>query len=304
MGQLEDMHLFTRVVDAGGISRAAEQMDLAKSAVSKRLADLESRLGTRLIQRTTRTSHLTNAGKLYYDRAQRILEDVAEINGLASDNQSSLDGHIKLAAPLSFGLCHLSSAIDAFLKQHTGITIDVDFSDRHIDLIEEGFDLSFKITRELGDSNLIAQRIAPIKLHLCASPDYLERHGVPATPEDLNQHQLLRFNLTAPKWEFHDGDGKKISFPIKAGISANNGDFLHRMAVAGHGIAHLPTFLSWQSLATGKLVKVLPEYPIDGLTAYTIYPHSRYLTQRSRLFIEYLKEYFGDNSYWDQAIHE
>lgn len=302
MGQLEDMGLFIRVVEAGSISKAADQLNLAKSAVSKRLNELEIRLGTKLINRTTRTSHLTEAGKLYYERSSQILDDVTELNGQTSEEKTAIKGTINLAAPLSFGLCHLSNAIDIFLKQHSTVSINIDFSDRRIDLIEEGLDLAFRITRELSDSSLVAQRVAPIKMMVCASPSYIKEHGEPKCHDELKQHRLLRFNLVPPKWLLTDPKGKEHSIPIHADIAANNGDFLHRMTLSGHGISLMPTFLSWKSIATGELVQLLPNYTTNPLTAFAIYPQNRYLSKRTRVFIDFLKEHFGDNPYWDQAI--
>ena len=173
MGQLEDMNMFVRVVDAGGISHAADQLNLAKSAVSRRLFNLETRLGLQLLSRTTRTSSLTEAGKNYYERAIKIVNDVAELNAVTKDSNTVLKGTINLAAPLSFGLLHLSTAIDSFINQHPGLTININFSDRQVDLIEEGLDLAFRIA-ELKDSSLIARKIFSVRHILCASPDYLK----------------------------------------------------------------------------------------------------------------------------------
>ena len=169
MGQLEDMQVFIRVVDAGGISRAAEQMGLAKSAVSRRLADLEARLGVRLLNRTTRTSSLTEAGHGFYQSSIKIIDDINELNTLTKGSKTTLEGTISLAVPLSFGLSHLAPAIDDFLKQHPELTINIDFSDRHKNLVEEGLDLAVRIA-DLKDSSLVARKISPIKTILCASP--------------------------------------------------------------------------------------------------------------------------------------
>ncbi len=193
MGQLEDITVFIRIVDAGGISRAAEQLGTAKSAVSRRLVDLETRLGVRLINRTTRTSSLTDAGRSYYERVIKIVDDITELNALTEDSNLALEGTIKLAAPLSFGLCHLSPAISAFVKQYPQLSINVDFSDRQLDLVEEGLDLAFRIAY-LKDSSLIARKISQIRMLLCASPNYLNQHGIPKTPNDLTNHQLLHYN--------------------------------------------------------------------------------------------------------------
>ena len=302
MGQLEDMNMFIRVVDAGGISRAAEQLGLAKSAVSRRLVDLESRLGVRLINRTTRTSSLTEIGRTYYERAIKVVDDVSELNAITADSSTSLQGTINIAAPLSFGLSHLSSAIDSFVKQHPELTINIDFSDRQVDLVEEGLDLAFRIA-ELKDSSLIARKISPIKIILCASPDYLKEHGTPETPDDLKNHKLLHYNISGTStWKLSDEKGKQYSINVTAKIIANNGNFLRDMAIAGHGIVSSPTFISWKAIATGDLVTVLSDYKLPQLNAYAVYPQTRYLSQRTRMLIDFLVERFGDNPYWDQHI--
>lgn len=300
MGQLEDLTVFIRIVEAGGISRAAEQLNLVKSAVSRRLVDLETRVGTQLINRTTRTSSLTDAGQLYYERAKRIVDDVIELNASVQDTETTLKGSIKLAAPLSFGLLHLTPAIDAFVKQHPALNIKIDFSDRQVDLIEEGLDLAFRIAN-LTDSNLIARKIAPIRTVLCASPGYLKVHGVPKTHEDLERHHLLSYSLSkSNSWKLTDKTGKQHHIKLNAKIVANNGDFLNGMAIAGHGIILLPTFISWKAIANKQLIPVLADYRTPELNAYAVYPQTRYLSQRTRLLIDFLVERFGSKPYWDQ----
>jgi len=163
MGQFEQMQLFRRVVDAGGIGKAADQLGMAKSGVSRQLLALETRLGVRLINRTTRRSSLTEAGKAYYEGALKLIDDVVELDALTSDTGSSLKGTLRLAVPLSFGLCHLSTALDEFARGHPGLTLDIDFSDRIVDLAERGIDVAIRIT-ELEDSSLQARRLCPIRI--------------------------------------------------------------------------------------------------------------------------------------------
>jgi len=303
MGQLEDMNMFIRVVEAGGISRAAEQMDIAKSAVSRRLTGLETRLGVSLLNRTTRTSSLTDAGQSYYERAIKVIDDVIELNANTADTGCALAGTIRLAAPLSFGLAHLAPAIDVFAKEHPELTIDIDFSDRQIDLVEEGFDLAFRIA-ELKDSTLIARKISPIRLILCASPNYIKENGMPKTPEELKNHYFLRYNVTGwSSLKLKDKNGKEHVVKLSAKMIANNGDFLKDMAVAGHGIVSSPTFISWKAIATGDLVPVLSDYKLPQPNAYAVYPQTRYLSQRTRILIDFLVERFGDNPYWDHNIN-
>lgn len=304
MGQLEDMNMFTRIVNAGGISRAADQLGLAKSAVSRRLVDLETRLGVRLLNRTTRTSSLTEIGQSYYQHAITIIDDVAELNALTTDANTTLKGCIKLAVPLSFGLSHLSPAIDDFLTQHPELSINIDFSDRQVDLVENGLDLAFRIA-DLKDSSLIARKISPIKHRLCASPEYLINNGIPETPDDLKNHRLLHYNISASNtWRLTDKKAKQytVSANVRAKAIANNGDFLNDMAIAGHGIVHSPTFIAWKAIVAGDLVPILTDYVLPQSNAYAVYPQTRYLSQRTRLLIDFLVERFGDNPYWDQRI--
>ena len=302
MGQLEDMTVFIRVVDAGGISRAAEQLGIAKSAVSRRLVDLETRLGIRLLNRTTRTSSLTEAGRGFYERSIKIVDDISELNALASDSNTCLEGTINLAAPLSFGLSHLAPAIDDFLSLHPELTININFSDRQINLIEEGLDLAVRIA-DLKDSSLIARKLSPIRTQLCASPEYLKKQGTPETLDDLKHHPLLHYNLSnTSSWKLTDSQGEQHFIHVKAKINANNGDFLKDMAIAGHGILLIPTFISWKAIANGELVPLLSDYMTPQLNAYAVYPQTRYLSQRTRVLIDFLVERFGEKPYWDQPV--
>ncbi len=300
MGQISEMQAFVRVVEAGNISKAAEQLDLAKSGVSRRLAELESRLGVRLLNRTTRRSSLTEAGKSYYEGAVKLLMDLSELNAATADANACLEGTLRLAAPLSFGLLHLSPAIDEFLGMHPDLNINIDFSDRHIDLVEQGVDLAVRIA-DLGDSNLRARRICPVSIVICASPGYLEMHGRPQVPADLEGHRILHYDIgTTPVVRLEDRQGNLHSVSTRPVIVANNGDFLRDMAMAGHGITVAPTFIAWEAVAAGHLVPILAEFCPRQLEAYAVYPPTRYLSRRSRVFIDFLVERFGENPYWDQ----
>ena len=300
MGQLEDMGVFVRIVEAGGIGKAADQLGVAKSGVSRRLVALETRLGVTLINRTTRSSSLTSVGREYYERAVKLIGDISELDGLAADEGKSLEGQLRLAVPLSFGLCHLSPAIDEFASEHPGLSINIDFSDRQVDLVEQGVDLAIRIS-DLNDSSLQARRICPIRLLLCASPSYLERHGTPRKPEELKDHQVLGYTLgSGHTIRLVNPQGDEQLVHTSARMSANNGDFLRDMALADHGIAVLPTFIVWQSLATRELVPVLEQYTLPTINAWAVYPQTRYLSQRARQFIDFLVERFGDNPYWDE----
>ena len=300
MGQLEDMAMFVRIVEAGSITKAAEQLNIAKSAVSRRLKELETRLGSQLISRTTRQSNLTQAGEQYYQKVHHILSEVDALNEETSGTPTRIEGTLKMTAPLSFGLMHLNDVIDEYANQHPELKFELDFSDRHTDLIEEGFELAIRI-RELQDSSYQAKRLALIRYALCASPEYLERMGTPKTFDDLSEHEFLQYGMSkSSAIELIDEQGKKHQVAVNGKIKANNGDFLREMAVKGHGIAFLPTFITYQALISGELVPILQQYQLPTLNAYAVYPKNRFLSQRCRYLIDFIAERFGDNPYWDK----
>jgi len=300
MGQLEDMQMFVRVVEAGSITKAASQLNLAKSAVSKRLSDLESRLGSKLINRTTRTSSHTESGHQYYQLFQLLLGELDSLNGDIARENKVLAGSLKLAVPLSFGITHLTPAIDLFMRQHPKLSIELDYSDRKVDLIEGGYDLAFRIG-SLPDSSLKARKIAPIKHVICASPDYLKRQGTPENPAQLKHHKILK----RPGWPLAgmplwDLEGQKHLANGQSSLIANNGNAMTLLALTGHGIIMLPTFYVWESLQRGDLVPILENYSMTTIHAYAIYPATRYLPLKVRSLIDFLIDRFGDAPYWDR----
>lgn len=302
MGQLEDMAMFVRIVDAGSITKAADQLDIAKSAVSRRLKDLETRLGTQLMSRTTRQSHLTEAGVHYYQRANSILGEVDALNETTSGVKMQLEGTLKMTAPLSFGLLHLNEVINDYANQHPDLSFELKFSDRHIDLIEEGYELAIRIS-ELRDSSYQAKSLTTIRTVICASPEYLRRMGTPNNLAELQGHDFLHYGLSAQNHiELIDSQGQTQTFSIPKNpkMKANNGDFLLDMAVRGHGIIFAPTFIAYQALARGELVPILKEYKLPVFNAYAVYPQNRFLSQRCRLLINFIAERFGEHPYWDQ----
>ncbi|MGP9556090.1 LysR family transcriptional regulator [Psychrobacter sp. AOP7-A1-24] len=299
MGQLEDMAMFVRVVEAGSITKAAEQLNIAKSAVSRRLKDLEERLGNQLISRTTRHSKLTQAGEQYYQQVTNILSAVDAINEYTTDAPMRIEGTLKMTAPLSFGIMHLNDIIDEYAHQHPNLKFELDFSDRRIDLIEDGYELAIRIGA-LRDSSYQAKQLALIRCVICASPDYLARMGTPVTLADLEGHDFLQYSLTQTNnIELMDAQGKRHHRKIDAKIKATNGEFLVDLAVKGHGITFLPTFIAYKKLQLGELVPVLQQYQLPTLKAYAIYPKNRFLSQRCRYLIDFIAERFGDNPYWD-----
>jgi len=304
LNRLDNMDTFVRVVDAGSISGAADRLGVAKSAVSRRLKELEAHLGVELFHRTTRQMNLTETGRTFYLQCQRILDDVMEAELTASQAHGTLKGGLKLALPLSFGLAHAAPAITAFLKAHPQVEFDLDFNDREVDLIEEGFDLAIRIA-DLKDSSMIARRLAPIEAVMCASPDYLKRNGHPTSLSDLTNHQCLVYNLLKDyaHWHLIDTDGKPIKTPIQLYLKASSGEFLRQAAVDGLGIVLMPVFIVYKEIEQGKLVPLFTEYRLPNLNAYAIYPPTRHLSQRVRVFVDFLVKRFEGTPYWDKCLN-
>lgn len=305
MDRFETLQTFVAVVEAGSFSVAAGRLGRAKSAVSRHVAELEAHLGAQLLNRTTRRLSLTEAGREFFERAQRILADLEEAELSVAAEQTALRGRLRLAAPLSFGVLHLAPALNAFLADHPELVLDLDLDDRRVNLVEEGFDLALRIG-ELADSTLVARPLAPIRMQLCASPAYLRRHGTPQTPQDLAFHAGLVYgNIPeAQQWRFIDDSDRTHSVKVPARLRANNGDVLLQAALDGLGICVSPTFLAGRALAAGELVPLLPGYGAPGTTAYAVYPSRRHQSQRVRMLIDYLAQRFGDAPYWDQTVAE
>ncbi|MEP0355254.1 LysR family transcriptional regulator [Paraglaciecola sp.] len=299
MNQFEDMQTFVRIVEAGSITKAAEQLDIVKSAVSRKLTELEKRLGVTLLTRTTRSQILTDSGRNYYQECIRIIEDLAEVESSIKDEHCSFAGKIRLSVPFSFGLKHLAPALRQFNDAHPNIFFDVDFNDRKVDLIEDGYDLAIRISN-LADSRLIARKITSMTPVLCASPAYLKRYGEPKAPSDLNNgHVRLRYNLIPDAWRFTSGDGAEVTIKIPVTVSSNNGSYLCEEAIAGRGLLLGPDFICYQAISAGQLVPLFCEQLTGkAVNAYAVYPKTRHLSQRVRGLIDFLVAYFGDTPYW------
>lgn len=301
MDRFADMKMFVAVVDAGSVSGAAERLEVAKSAVSRRLTELEARLGAQLLHRTTRRLSLTDSGRAFFERAQRILADLEEAEQAVSQAHGALRGRLKVALPLSFGLLHLAGLIDEFMNLHPEMEFDLDFNDRQIDLMQEGFDLAIRIAR-LPDSSLIARKLAPIRHGLCASPGYLARHGTPLRAEELAGHAGLAYsNLANPGlWSYVGPDGQPGSVQVPVKLRANNGDFLCRAAIAGQGVILHPTFYFSDAIRSGELVPLLTDHAWPELSAYAVYPPTRHLSRRVRAFVDFLAGKLAGEPYWDR----
>jgi DNA-binding transcriptional LysR family regulator len=305
MGQIEDIEIFVRIVEAGGIGSAAEQLNIAKSAVSRRLAELEKRLGTKLINRTTRLSNLTEEGKLYYQQGLGLLNHLQEFNQLTSNEEQCLQGTLRISAPVSFGILHLPDVLDEFSQLHPALTIDIHFSDSYTDLIEGGFDLALRIGN-LKDSTLVARKITSIRHTVIASKDYLSTVPTIKKPADLQHCNLLQYsNSSNSSWTFRDEYQQQHTIKAShAKMIANNGDFLLKMVSKGHGVAILPTFIAYGVIASKEVEMILTDYHIMPVNLYAVYPQSHFLAIRTRKFIDFISQKYGNIPYWDNVLTE
>ena len=299
MNKFEDMQAFVRIVEAGSITKAANQLNIAKSAMSKRLSNLESRLGITLLNRTTRSLILTDNGKAYYNECKRIIDDVVEVEATLQNKQTALSGSIKIAVPLSFGLLHLAPAINEFNQLHPEIRFEIDFNDRKISIVNESYDLAIRVG-QLDDSNLMARKITQVKTHIVASPDYLEAHGTPQVPSDLLLgHNKLHYRNTSGIFHFIDEHNQKVQINLPSTIISNNGDYLAQCALQGLGIISTPDFISFKKMQSGQLVRILPAYhQTPKIGVHAIYPQTRHLSRKIRSLIDFLVNYFGDKPQW------
>ncbi len=292
-----------RVAEAGSFSAAARSLRVSKSVISRTVAALEAELGARLLQRSTRALTLTEAGRIYLERASRILEEVEDADRSVGQLQSAPRGHLRVNAPMSFGFLHLAPAVPDFLARHPAVTIDVTLNDRLVDLVEEGFDVGVRVGT-LADSSLIVRRLAPSRIVLCASPAYLTRRGMPRSPGELAHHACLNNTNATPssEWRFTSMDGTPSQVKVTGPLMANNGDALQAAARAGLGLVYLPTFIVGEDLRSGRLRRVLDGFTIASSSVNVVYPHARHLSPKVRTFVDFLAERFGPEPYWDMGV--
>ena len=301
MDKLEAMAAFVRVVSSGSYAEAARRLGLTRSAVSKAVMELEQTLGARLLDRTTRRVTPTEAGLAYFERCNAILAQVEETEAQVSRLHDEPRGVLRVNAPMSFGTMYLGDAIAEFMALYAALKVELMLTDRFIDPLEEGVDVTVRIGA-LQDSSLIARRIAPSRIILAASPAYLKEHGTPEVPADLVNHRCLSYghSVSMQRWQLSNG-GDAVTVPIQSQLSANNGEVLCAAAERGLGIARLPTFIMGSALKTGRLVEVLPAHrPADGVI-HALYAPNRYLAAKSRVFIDFLVKRFGNMPEWDAA---
>jgi DNA-binding transcriptional LysR family regulator len=287
MDRLEAMRLFVRVAELGSFGKAADQSDLAHSAVTRRVARLEAHLGVKLIARTTRRVSLTSAGAVYLKRCHEILNLIQASETEITEERASPRGNVRISLPMSFGIARMTPLLLDFSQDYPGVSLELDFTDRRVNLVEEGVDVAIRVAREL-DPNDVARKLASSRSVVVAAPEYLARHDRPTHPADLQGHECLTYTgaTTGAKWQFVVSD--RIQSVLVGGrIQANNGDVLMQAVTRGLGIAYLPEFIVGAHLETGQLVELLIDYAAPGLGIYAVLPGNRHIPQRIKLLVDF-----------------
>ena len=291
MDTIELMQTFCRVVDAGSFTRAAEQLNLSRAVVSKYVRTLEARLDSRLLNRTTRSLSLTESGKHYYQRAGNILEQLIELEADVASRQKRVHGLLRVSAPLTYGEMFVAPRLPDLLTEYPDLHVDLALSDRYVSLVDDHFDLAIRIGK-LNDSSLIARNLGEVTVKLCASPAYLQSHGLPETMEELNDHQLIcDSNATdVDSWFATDPAGERQQVAINSRIRINSARAVREMLLRGEGIARCPSFAVDDCLQRGSLVQLLPDYDLGSSTVHALYPSNRHVPEKVRMFIQFIQE--------------
>jgi len=298
---VQSLRTFVRVVDAGSFVRAADQLGTSNAAATRQVGALEKHLDVRLLNRTTRKLSLTSSGEAFLEKARRILADIEDAEGMARGKRAIVSGTLRLSVPLSFGIGPLSRLLPGFRARHPRLQLDIDLTDQVVDLVAHGVDVALRIARE-PSAHLVARKLAPVELVLCASPQYLKVRGLPGHPRDLAEHDTLSYSYLASgeAWTFTDASGEATQVRINPSVHATNGELLRELALVGGGVILQPTFIVGGELTRGTLVQILPQWKTQELNLYAVYLSQRQLSAKVRAFIDYLVESIGDEPYWER----
>ena len=285
------LETFLAVVENGSFTAAAQALGVSKPVVSKQVSMLEQRLGVQLLQRTTRRLHLTQAGELFASYSQKIMSDVHEAEQSVSLLQSEAQGRLRISAPESLAMSLLPEVLPHFQEAHPKLELDIRITGRFIDMVEEGIDVALRVGA-LADSSLIARRLMPCSFHVCASPDYLNRHGRPKHPAELTRHNCLIYSQgqNPEAWLFRDGQGEGLNVKVKGNLHSDTGNLLMNAALNNIGILRAPTFMVSSALEHGRLQTVLDDYMPARTGLYAVYPQSKLVSKKVRVFVDYLAE--------------
>lgn len=302
--RFEDLRTFVVVVQSRSFAAAARRLGVVKSAVSRRIQELEERLGAHLINRSTRNLSLTDAGRIFFEKATAALASLEEAEGFALHGATEPVGSLRILAPSSFGRLHLVPMVCAFLEQHHRLSVELSLSDEFADLVSEGFDMAVRIG-ELQDSNLSARSLGAIRRVACASPAYIARFGAPEQPRDLARHRGISYSNVDEKkfWRFIDPrSGEQQSVSVHSRLQVNTGDALCEAAIAGAGITVLPTFIIHKSVIAGTLVPVMLPYEKVPTELHVVYPSRKLVPAKVKVFVEFLAAKCAPHPYWDRDV--
>ncbi len=290
MQDLNEMAIFARVIEAGSFTRAGDRLNLPRSTISRKITQLEKRLGVNLIERTTRSLHLTEIGAAYYERCARVLKEAEEADSIAVSLQNLPSGNLRIMAPVTLGVTFLGALLPVFMNRYPEVTVDVYLDNSQVNLVNAGIDVALRFG-PLADSSLIAQKIGESIQVLCASPEYLERNGTPRIPKDLDAHKVIVYGSSRDftPWRLIDSNATKVH-KLNTIMAVNNTSLIRRAALAGTGIAMLPTYSCENDLKTGRLKALLNEFLPPPKELYVVYPSKRYVSSKVRAFLNFLKE--------------
>jgi DNA-binding transcriptional LysR family regulator len=299
MDRFEEMRAFAAVVDAGSFVRAADALRVSKTAVSRLVGDLERRLGVRLLHRTTRKLSLTAEGEVFQARCKDLLAGVEEAESELTARAGEAIGLVRVNVPVSFGLMHLAPLWPTFIQMHRRVTLEVTLTDRVVDLVEEGYDLAVRIAR-LSTSSLVSRKLASTRMVLCASPEYLLRHGTPSHPSEIARHVVFTYTLLAmgEQWAFEGPQGP-VNVEVKPRMRSNSGDTCCAAALRHQGIVLQPSFMVDTHLQSGALVELMPEYRSLDFGVYAVYASRKHMTLKVRMLIDFLVDAFRGRN-WER----
>lgn len=293
MDPIEQLRIFVRIAQLGSFTRAADSLGLPKASASNAVRQLEQRLGSRLLERSTRRVELSSDGRVLVERASSLLSDYDELNGLFRSDGGALHGRLRVDMPVGMARQQLIPRLGEFLRRHPGIELELSCTDRRVDLIEEGFDCVLRVGFR-PDDHLIARKLGALPIINCASPDYLARHGVPQQLTDLDRHWLIRYSADFGRrgdgFEYRDTQGDYLLRPMPVALSVNSSEAYQAACLAGLGIIQAPRSGLHAQLADGALVEILRHYPAEPMPVYLLYAHRRSLSLRLRAFVEFVQQ--------------
>jgi DNA-binding transcriptional LysR family regulator len=300
MDRLERDRMFMAVIETGSFVGAAQRLGASSGQASKLVSRLESDLGVRLLNRTTRSVQPTEEGRAYYERLRPLID---EFDALDSDIRNIAQiprGRIRITAPLTFGVLELAPALNAFAALYPDIELDVSFSDRVVNLVDEGFDMAVRVGRP-SDSSLIIRKLCAVRIVAVASPSYLERHGAPETPDDLASHAcIIDSNFREPqRWPFRRNSAEAVSVAVNGRVRYSNAEACLQAAEAGLGIACVPGFVAGEAIRSGRVMRILQAFETEPFDVHVLYPHSRHLAIKVRLLVDMLVERYRDTPHWE-----